>query len=122
MNTPRIKDAPELGEVVKGLAGRMGDANINCVIGAAQCLEMMAKGLMASFAKYRETVVPPMLERLKERKVTVTDAIGQSLDAVFSTVCMTYFALHSDSDTRFRQLYLTFYLTSCQHSHQRIRK
>lgn len=53
---------------------------------AAQCLEGLAKGLMGSFARYRETVVHPMLERLKERKATVTDTIGVALDAIFETV------------------------------------
>ena len=62
------------------------DANINCVMVAAQCLEGLAKGLMGRFARYRETVVPPMLERLKERRVTVTDTIGVALDAIFETV------------------------------------
>lgn len=86
--TPRIKDAPELGDVVKGLAGRMTDANINCVIAAANCIEALAKGMMGKFAKFREVIVNPMLERLKERKQNVTDAIGNALDAVFSTVCV----------------------------------
>ena len=89
VNTSRIKDSPELGDVVKGLSARMGDANINCVIVAAQCLEYLAKGLMSNFSRFRETVVPPMLERLKERKQSVTDAIGNALDATFSTVCVT---------------------------------
>jgi cytoskeleton-associated protein 5 len=55
-------------------------------MGAAQCLEGLAKGLMGKFARYREIVVPPMLERLKERKATVTDTIGVALDAIFETV------------------------------------
>lgn len=84
--TPRIKDAAELSDVVKSLARRMSDANINCVIVAANCLEALAKGMMGNFAKFRETVIPPMLERLKERKANVTDAIGNALDAAFSTV------------------------------------
>lgn len=84
--TPRIKDSPEIADVVKALAGRMTDANINCVITAANCLEALAKGMMKNFARFRDTVVPPMLERLKERKQNVTDAIGNALDAVFSTV------------------------------------
>lgn len=87
-STPRIKDAPELGDVVKGLAGRMGDANINCVIAAAVCMEALAKGMMGAFARFREAVVPPMLERLKERKANVTDAIGLALDAIFITVSL----------------------------------
>ncbi|THU90725.1 ARM repeat-containing protein [Dendrothele bispora CBS 962.96] len=88
-STPRIKEAPELGEVAKALATRIqSDANINCVMVAAGCMEGLAKGLMTSFARYRETVVPPMLERLKERKANVTDAIGAALDAVFLTTTL----------------------------------
>jgi cytoskeleton-associated protein 5 len=86
-NTPRIKDSHDLAELAKSLAHCIAkDANINCVIVAAKCLEDLAKGLMTSFARYHEAVVPLMLERLKERKVNVTDAIGTALDAVFSTV------------------------------------
>ncbi|KAJ3856004.1 armadillo-type protein [Lentinula lateritia] len=79
---PRIKDAPALADLAKSLAARVqADANINCVMTAAACLEALAKGMSASFSRFRETVVPPMLERLKERKATVTDAIGTALDA-----------------------------------------
>jgi hypothetical protein len=85
--TPRIKEAAEFGELSKALALRVqSDANINCVTVAAQCLEGLAKGLMGSFGRYREIVVPPMLERLKERKASVTDLIGVALDAIFETV------------------------------------
>lgn len=85
--SPRIKEASELGELARSLATCIQkDANINCVMTAANCLEGLAKGLMASFARYRESVVPPILERLKERKANVTDAIGTALDAVFATV------------------------------------
>jgi cytoskeleton-associated protein 5 len=91
-STPRIKEASEFGEVVKALASRIqGDANINCVMTAAACVEALAKGLKTGFARYRETSVPPMLDRLKERKVTVTDAIGAALDAVFVTVSEAFF-------------------------------
>jgi cytoskeleton-associated protein 5 len=86
-STPRIKDAGELSELAKSLASCIAkDANINCVIVAANCLEELAKGMVETFGKYREAVVPLMLERLKERKVNVTDAIGAALDAVFATV------------------------------------
>ncbi|KAF9532947.1 hypothetical protein CPB83DRAFT_873879 [Crepidotus variabilis] len=85
-NTPKIKEAAELGELARSLATCIAkDANINCVMVAAKCLEDMAKGMMAHFARYREAVVPLMLERLKERKANVTDAIGVALDAVFLT-------------------------------------
>ncbi|KAG6854306.1 hypothetical protein C0991_008201 [Blastosporella zonata] len=89
-STPRIKDASELGELAKSLASRVsGDANINCVMVASSCIEELAKGLMSTFGRYRESVVPLMLERLKERKATVTDAIGNALDAVFATTTLS---------------------------------
>ncbi|KAG1756819.1 armadillo-type protein [Suillus paluster] len=87
--TPRIQDAPELGELVKSLAACISkDANINCVMTAAHVMEGLAKGMMSPFGRLRETVIPLMLERLKERKATVTDAIGTALDAVFSTTTL----------------------------------
>jgi cytoskeleton-associated protein 5 len=103
--TPRIKDAPELGELARSLAVCIQkDANINCVMIAAGCMEGLAKGMMTPFGRFRENVVGPMLERLKERKANVTDSIGAALDAVFSTVslstqficarCLTQFLWH----------------------------
>ncbi|KAI0283127.1 ARM repeat-containing protein [Russula aff. rugulosa BPL654] len=88
--TPRIKEAPEFGELSKALALRVqSDANINCVMVAAQCLEGLAKGLMGNYGRYREIVVPPMLDRLKERKVSVTDTISSALHAIFESTTLT---------------------------------
>jgi cytoskeleton-associated protein 5 len=84
----RIKDAPELTPISKALAARMSDANINCVVSAASCIGALANGLMGMFEKHVGAVMPPMLERLKERKQLVTDALGSALDAVFSTVSL----------------------------------
>ncbi|CAG7849449.1 Spindle pole body component alp14 AltName: Full=Altered polarity protein 14 [Serendipita indica DSM 11827] len=83
----KIKDSPpEFAELTKALAGRMSDANIMCVMAAASCVEGLAKGLGTPFGRYREIIVTPMLDRLKERKQNVTDSLGQALDAVFATV------------------------------------
>ncbi|KAG9118686.1 Microtubule-associated protein, microtubule dynamics during spindle orientation, partial [Ceratobasidium sp. 392] len=86
--SPKIADSSEHGELVKALAKRMSDANIMCVIAAAQCIELLAKGVGQPFGRHRSSVVTPMLERLKERKANVTDAIGASLDAVFLTTTL----------------------------------
>ncbi|THH01430.1 hypothetical protein EW026_g1271 [Hermanssonia centrifuga] len=83
------KEASELGDVAKSLAACIHkDANINCVMAASNCMEALAKGMMAPFGRFREAVVAPMLERLKERKANVTDAIGAALDAVFATTTL----------------------------------
>ncbi|KAF6765176.1 microtubule associated protein [Ephemerocybe angulata] len=88
-STMRIKDSPELGELSRSLATCIAkDANINCVMVAASCLESLAKGVGAPFGKHRESIVPLMLQRLKERKANVTDAIGAALDGVFATVTL----------------------------------
>ncbi|KAL1735292.1 armadillo-type protein [Schizophyllum commune] len=87
--TPRIKDTAEIGDIAKALALRIqSDANVACVQTAAAAMEHLAKGVMAPFGRYREQIVPPMIERLKERKASVTDAIGAALDAVFSTTTL----------------------------------
>ena len=74
-NVPAIKDG-SFDEIVRGLAKSMKDANIAVVAVAANCVEVIAKGLRRGFAKYRSTILAAMLERLKEKKITVTDAIG----------------------------------------------
>ncbi|KAH9946191.1 ARM repeat-containing protein [Epithele typhae] len=77
----KIKEATELGELSRSLALCIQkDANVNCVMVAANCLEGLAKG---------ESVVPPIMERLKERKASVTDAIGNALDAIFVSTTLT---------------------------------
>lgn len=83
---PRIKDSDGIGELAKALAKRMGDANIQCVMTAAQIIEGLALGIGQSFGRNRAALVPPMLERFKERKQNVVDSIAQALDAVFATV------------------------------------
>jgi cytoskeleton-associated protein 5 len=81
----RIAPAPELGELAKTWATMVQkDANVMCVAAAAGCIEALARGLGAPFARYREAVVAPLLERLKERKANITDAIGLALDATFT--------------------------------------
>lgn len=88
VNVPRIKDG-DFGEINRSLAKCMKDANIAVVTQAAQCIELIAKGLRKSYAKYRSIVMQPVLERLKEKKVTVADALGAALDQVFIATNLT---------------------------------
>ncbi|PYH46879.1 putative spindle pole body component [Aspergillus saccharolyticus JOP 1030-1] len=82
LNVPRIKDGP-FDEVVRMLAKSMKDANVAVVTVAANCVDLLAKGLRSGFLKYRATIMAPILERLKEKKQSVADALGQALDSVF---------------------------------------
>ncbi|KAJ2972126.1 hypothetical protein NUW58_g9248 [Xylaria curta] len=88
LNVPRIKDA-DFNEINRGLAKSMKDANIAVVTQAAQCIEVLAKGLRQSYGKYRSIVMAPIMERLKEKKQSVADALGAALDQVFLSTSLT---------------------------------
>jgi hypothetical protein len=88
INVPRIKDG-DYNELNRGLAKCMKDANVAVVTQAALCIEALAKGLRKSYGKHRTTVMQPILERLKEKKATVSDALGLALDAVFQSTSLT---------------------------------
>lgn len=88
VNVPRIKDG-DFGEVNRSLAKCMKDANIAVVTQAAQCIELLAKGMRKSYGKYRSVVMQPIMERLKEKKASVADALGAALDQVFLATHLT---------------------------------
>ena len=73
-------------DLVAALAGRMGDANVLCVVLAAQCIEKLARGLRGDFARYKSVVTAPILGKLKEKKQNVQDALGSALDAIAASV------------------------------------
>lgn len=82
VNHPAIQEGP-FDEIIRGCAKSMKDANIAVVTVAANVVEAIAKGLRKSFSKYRSTILAAMLERFKEKKLSVTDAIAAACDAVF---------------------------------------
>jgi protein STU2 len=85
LTTPRIKDGP-FDDIIRDLAKIiLKDANVTVVAVAASCVEKLALGTRKGFAKYRSTVMSPMLERCKEKKQAVTDALSAALDAVFAS-------------------------------------
>ncbi|ANB11697.1 Stu2p [Sugiyamaella lignohabitans] len=65
------------------------DANIQVVALAANCVETLAKGLRQNFARYESTVLGPLLERTKEKKVSVAEALGAALDAVYKSTSLS---------------------------------
>jgi hypothetical protein len=84
LNHPKIAEGP-FDDLIRGFAKSMKDANIAVVSTAANCVELLATGLKKSFAKYRKDIMNAMMERLKEKKQAVTDAIGAALDASFAS-------------------------------------
>lgn len=88
LNVPKIKEGP-FDEIVKALAKCMKDANVAVVTVAANCVDLLGKGLRKGFGKYRSIIMAPMLERLKEKKQSVADALGQALDSVFASTSLS---------------------------------
>ncbi|ORX94275.1 ARM repeat-containing protein [Basidiobolus meristosporus CBS 931.73] len=85
VKTPKLVD-DNYSELTAALAKRIGDANVMVGTASANCIEAIALGLRKNFGPHKSTVVPPVLEKLKEKKQTVVDALRACLDAVFSTV------------------------------------
>lgn len=88
MSVNRIQEGP-FDEIISVLAKCMKDANIAVVAVAANCIETLARGLRKGFAKYRGRVMTPVLERLKEKKQSVADALGTTLDAIFVSTSLS---------------------------------
>ena len=86
LNVPRIKDG-DFNEIIRALAKSMKDANVVVVTVAANCVELLANGLRKAFGRYRSSIMAPILERLKEKKPTVVEALAKALDAIFGAVC-----------------------------------
>ena len=84
VNVEKIKDG-HFDEIIHTLAKSMKDANIAVVTVAANCVTALANGLRKNFAKYRGRTMAPIMERLKEKKQSVADALGEALDSIFTS-------------------------------------
>ncbi|KAF9973158.1 Microtubule-associated protein, microtubule dynamics during spindle orientation [Actinomortierella ambigua] len=73
-------------QLIEALGKRMADTNINIVIVAANCLEGLALGMRDDFNRYKSSVVGSIMDRLKERKVNVIEALSGALNAIYSTI------------------------------------
>ncbi|KAI9015620.1 armadillo-type protein, partial [Hyaloraphidium curvatum] len=85
LKAPKMADG-RYHELVGGLGKHIGDVNLFVVTLAANAIERLARGLRTAFGHYKSAVVGPMLEKLKEKKPTVVEALAAALDAVFASV------------------------------------
>jgi hypothetical protein len=56
------------------------------VVLVANSIEKLAIGLKSSFSQYKSTVIPALLEKMKEKKSNVLEALRNALDSVFGSV------------------------------------
>lgn len=82
IKVPKIVENSRYGELIDSLCKRVGDVNVLVVVLSVGCLEAMAHGLRANFAPYRNTTLSALLEKAKEKKQNVVDAIRSALDSL----------------------------------------
>ncbi|KAJ1982689.1 hypothetical protein H4R34_001626 [Dimargaris verticillata] len=68
------------------VAKHIHDTNIMVATLAINCAERFAHGLRSDFRPYKPTIVAPLLEKCKEKKANVVQALQRALDAVFDAI------------------------------------
>ncbi|KAL2089066.1 hypothetical protein ACEWY4_015965 [Coilia grayii] len=83
VKNPKIESG-DFGELVRALTKVVGkDTNVILVTQAAKCIAGLATGLRAKFGTYAGHVVPTILEKFKEKKPQVVQALQEAIDASF---------------------------------------
>ncbi|KAH0514333.1 Cytoskeleton-associated protein 5 [Microtus ochrogaster] len=85
VKNPKL-EAGDYADLVKALKKVVGkDTNVMLVALAAKCLTGLAVGLRKKFGQYAGHVVPTILEKFKEKKPQVVQALQEAIDAIFLT-------------------------------------
>ncbi|XP_056135321.1 cytoskeleton-associated protein 5-like [Lampris incognitus] len=85
---PKLESG-DYGDLVRALKKVIGkDTNVNLVSLAAKCLAGLASGLRKKFGSCAGLVVPTILEKFKEKKSQVVQALQEAIDAVFLTTTL----------------------------------
>uniref|UniRef100_A0A670Z097 Cytoskeleton associated protein 5 n=1 Tax=Pseudonaja textilis TaxID=8673 RepID=A0A670Z097_PSETE len=88
VKNPRL-EAGDYADLVKALKKVVGkDTNVMLVALAAKCLAGLASGLRKKFGQYAGQVVPTILEKFKEKKPQVVQALQEAIDAIFLTTTL----------------------------------
>uniref|UniRef100_UPI00398EDFBA cytoskeleton-associated protein 5 isoform X2 n=1 Tax=Pristiophorus japonicus TaxID=55135 RepID=UPI00398EDFBA len=88
VKNPKLESG-DYADVVRALKKVIGkDANILLVALGAKCLAGLAAGLRKKFQSYATHVVPTLLEKFKEKKPQVVQALQEAIDAVFLTTTL----------------------------------
>ncbi|XP_068947644.1 cytoskeleton-associated protein 5 isoform X1 [Petaurus breviceps papuanus] len=88
VKNPKL-EAGDYSDLVKALKKVVGkDTNVMLVALAAKCLTGLAVGLRKKFGQYAGHVVPTILEKFKEKKPQVVQALQEAIDAIFLTTTL----------------------------------
>ncbi|XP_042026469.1 protein MOR1-like isoform X1 [Salvia splendens] len=84
------KIAPgDFSEVCRTLKKLITDVNIAVAVEAIQALGNLARGLRTHFSASCRFLLPVLLEKLKEKKPTSTEALTQTLQAMHKSGCLS---------------------------------
>ncbi|XP_043688647.1 protein MOR1 isoform X3 [Telopea speciosissima] len=87
-STKRIAPG-DFTEVCRMLKKLITDVNIAVAVEAIQAIGNLARGLRTHFSGSSRFILPVLLEKLKEKKPTLTDALTQTLQAMHKAGCLT---------------------------------
>ncbi|KAG5622631.1 hypothetical protein H5410_007849 [Solanum commersonii] len=83
------KIAPgDFAEICRTLKKLITDVNIAVAVEAIQAIGNLARGLRTHFSGSSRFLLPILLEKLKEKKPTLTDALTQTLQAMHKSGCL----------------------------------
>ncbi|XP_028811983.1 cytoskeleton-associated protein 5-like isoform X2 [Denticeps clupeoides] len=83
LKNPKLEPG-DYGELVRALNKVIGkDTNVMLVTLAAKCIAGLAAGLRKKFGSYACIVVPTILDKFKEKKAQVVQALQEAIDAAF---------------------------------------
>ncbi|KAF8775510.1 hypothetical protein HU200_004938 [Digitaria exilis] len=84
------KIAPgDFHEISRTLKKLITDVNLAVAVEATQAIGNLAGGLRANFSGNARMLLPVLLEKLKEKKPTMTEALSQTLQALHKSGCFT---------------------------------
>lgn len=81
---PKLIESDDYAPLVRVFAKNMRDANIQVVQLAATCANHVAKGLQKNWLKYQSIILGLVIERTKEKKPAVANALDSFLDTMFA--------------------------------------
>lgn len=113
----KLSSSEDFSDLVRIFAKCMSDANIMVVQLAANCVEFLALGLRKQFHTYTSYVLFPILERTKEKKQSVVEALNNALTAIFKSSGLSEILLPTLEAMRHKtplvKISATNYLTQC---------
>ncbi|KFK36460.1 hypothetical protein AALP_AA4G127500 [Arabis alpina] len=83
------KIAPgDFSEICRTLKKLITDVNLAVAVEAIQAIGNLARGLRAHFSASSRFMLPVLLEKLKEKKPTVAEALTQTLQTMYKAGCL----------------------------------